>query len=29
VVEGWAGLGLPVSQENGEGTSYEWLAAER
>lgn len=29
VVEGWAGLGLPVSQENGEGTSYESLAAKR
>lgn len=27
VVEGWAGLGLPVSRENGEGTSYESLAA--
>ncbi len=27
VVEGWAGLGLPVSQDNGEGTSYESLAA--
>ena len=29
VVEGWAGLGLPVSQENVEGTSYESLAAKR
>ncbi|MDE0031131.1 MAG: rhodanese-like domain-containing protein [Deltaproteobacteria bacterium] len=29
LVEGWAGLGLPVSQENGEGTSYESLAAKR
>ncbi len=29
VVEGWSGLGLPVSQENGAGTSYESLAAER
>ena len=29
VVEGWAGLGLPVSRENGEGTSYESLAAKR
>ncbi|MDE0213198.1 MAG: rhodanese-like domain-containing protein [Deltaproteobacteria bacterium] len=29
VVEGWAGLGLPVSQENGEGTSYESLADKR
>ncbi len=29
VVEGWAGLGLPVSRENGEGTSYESLANER
>ena len=29
VVEGWAGLGLPVSQENDEGTSYESLAAKR
>ena len=27
VVEGWEGLGLPVSQDNGEGTSYESLAA--
>ncbi len=27
LVEGWAGLGLPVSQDNGEGTSYESLAA--
>lgn len=27
VAEGWAGLGLPVSQDNGEGTSYESLAA--
>lgn len=24
---GWSGLGLPVSQENGEGVSYESLAA--
>ncbi len=24
---GWAGLGLPVSRENGEGVSYESLAA--
>ena len=29
VVEGWASLGLPVSKENGEGTSYESLAARR
>ena len=29
VVEGWAGLGLPVSRENGEGTSYESLAAKQ
>ena len=28
LVEGWAGLGLPVSQDNGEGTSYESLAGE-
>ena len=27
VAEGWAGLGLPVSRDNGEGTSYESLAA--
>ena len=27
VAEGWEGLGLPVSQDNGEGTSYESLAA--
>ena len=27
VVEGWEGMGLPVSQDNGEGTSYESLAA--
>ena len=29
VVEGWEGLGLPVSQDNGEGTSYESLAAKQ
>jgi len=29
LVEGWEGLGLPVSQDNGEGTSYESLAAEQ
>ncbi len=28
LAEGWAGLGLPVSQENGEGTSYASLAGE-
>jgi rhodanese-related sulfurtransferase len=27
VVPGWASVGLPVSQENGEGVSYETLAA--
>jgi rhodanese-related sulfurtransferase len=27
VAAGWAGLGLPVSQENGVGVSYESLAA--
>lgn len=27
IAEGWAGLGYPVSQENGEGVSYESLAA--
>ena len=27
VAEGWEGMGLPVSQDNGEGTSYESLAA--
>jgi rhodanese-related sulfurtransferase len=27
IAEGWAGLGFPVSQENGEGVSYESLAA--
>ena len=27
LAEGWADLGLPVSQDNGEGTSYESLAA--
>ena len=27
VAEGWAGLGLPVSEDNGDGTSYESLAA--
>ncbi len=29
VVEGWEGMGLPVSQDNGEGTSYESLAAKQ
>ncbi|MCY4443028.1 MAG: rhodanese-like domain-containing protein [Deltaproteobacteria bacterium] len=29
LVEGWEGLGLPVSQDNGEGTSYESLAGEQ
>lgn len=29
VAEGWAGLGLPVSRENGEGASYESLASGR
>lgn len=28
VAEGWEELGLPVSRDNGEGTSYESLAAE-
>ena len=28
VAEGWAELGLPVSRDNGEGTSYESLAAD-
>jgi len=27
IAEGWAGLGFPVSQDNGEGVSYESLAA--
>ncbi|HEY2988816.1 MAG TPA: rhodanese-like domain-containing protein [Candidatus Binatia bacterium] len=27
VAPGWAGLGFPVSQDNGEGVSYESLAA--
>ena len=27
IAEGWAGLGFPVSQENGDGVSYESLAA--
>ena len=27
IAEGWAGLGYPVSQENGDGVSYESLAA--
>ena len=27
IAQGWASLGLPVSQENGEGVSYESLAA--
>jgi rhodanese-related sulfurtransferase len=27
MAQGWAELGFPVSQENGEGTSYESLAA--
>ena len=27
VAEGWAGLGFPVSQDNGEGVSYDSLAA--
>ena len=29
LVEGWEGLGLPVSRDNGEGTSYESLAGEQ
>jgi len=29
LAEGWASLGLPVSQDNGEGTSYESLADEK
>ena len=27
IASGWASLGLPISQENGEGVSYESLAA--
>ncbi len=27
IAPGWASLGLPISQENGEGVSYEFLAA--
>jgi len=27
IAPGWASLGLPVSQDNGEGVSYESLAA--
>jgi rhodanese-related sulfurtransferase len=27
IAEGWAGLGFPVSQDNGEGVSYDSLAA--
>jgi rhodanese-related sulfurtransferase len=27
IAEGWVGLGYPVSQENGEGVSYDSLAA--
>ena len=27
IAPGWSGLGLPVSQENGEGVNYESLAA--
>ena len=27
IAEGWAGLGYPVSQENGEGVSYDSLSA--